>query len=563
MKIALQCFAVTGLLVAAMGARAYDANELQRFAKTFERATEYSTPEFRLLMEQVTLEEDMRLLQIKLNDPERNSNGSLCQQHRDGCLGDPRFYRWGDDGSGIRQEVVFTARNGATLSGHVWASIDGPAKRPGVLINSGSVQAPEELWGWAGAVLARNGYVVMTWDPQGQGYSDTFGACSDSFPDLADCPDRMDGVPAQQNDVQPFYLGSQDALDFFVSTPDAPYVPRDSRNGESRAGKQQRRVAEGFNTAWNPLWELLDPARIGVAGNSKGAGSATQLAMADERIGAIVGWDNLGGATDSEAFGPGLVPRVPGLGISNDYGLDVVPHTQKPDPQSKLRGFLSHVEHGVDSAQINIRGGTHFESAYIPNVKFGASLYGLDLTAWYTLAWFDKYLKADPTADDRLLSDRWRCDPRSAAIEEELGHAMDGVGDANLISIDLESHIAITTEGGSPFVCDDLRGGCGGRLRADQLPHPYSYLDAAFRTQSTPTTAFAGCPGAASTSRVAHSASGGGQAGVWTLVALLLLGRARQRGGREHTQPSAGESKAHGGFASRARRSTLTRCSLS
>ncbi len=505
-------------------AAAYDQNEPQRFAKTNERASEYNTPEFRVLMQQVTLEEDLRLAQIKLTDPERNSNGSLCQQHRDGCLGDPRFYHWGEDGTGIRQEVVFTARNGATISGHVWATVEGPARRPGILINSGSVQAPEELWGWAGGVLARNGYVVMTWDPQGQGYSDTFGACTDDFPDLGDCPDRADGVPAQSNDVQPFYLGSQDALDFFLSSPDTPYLPRDSRNGANRAGKQQRRVAEGFNTPWNPLWEMLDASRLGVAGNSKGAGSATQLAMADTRIDAVVGWDNLGGATDSAAFVPGLVPRVPGLGISNDYGLDVVPHTSKPDPESKLSGFRSHVEQGVDSAQINIRGGTHFESAYIPNPKFGATLYGLDLTAWYTVAWFDKYLKADRTADDRLLSDRWRCDPRSARIEEALLHAPGGVGDPNLISIDLDSRIAITTFAGEAFVCEDWRGGCDGRLRADGLPHPYSYLDDAFGTQTTAASAFEGCPNNASARDSATATrAGAGPVGWATLAVLGLL----------------------------------------
>ena len=124
-------------------AAAYDQNEPLRFAKTNERASEYNTPGFRVLMQQVTLEEDLRLAQIKLTDPERNSNGSLCQQHRDGCLGDPRFYHWGEDGTGIRQEVVFTARNGATISGHVWATVEGPARRPGRVEGDGVGQAAD------------------------------------------------------------------------------------------------------------------------------------------------------------------------------------------------------------------------------------------------------------------------------------------------------------------------------------------------------------------------------------------------------------------------------------
>jgi hypothetical protein len=32
------------------------------------------------------------------------------------------------------------------------------------------------------------------------------------------------------------------------------------------------------------------------------------------------------------------------------------------------------------------------------------------MIAWYTTAWFDKYVKHDPTADARLLTNRWRHD---------------------------------------------------------------------------------------------------------------------------------------------------------
>ncbi len=461
---------------------AYDENEPFRFNKTTERATEYNGPEFRALMEQIAAEEAVRLATIKATDPERDSNGGICQIHRDGCLGDPRFYHWGEDGSGIRQEVLFTSRGGATISGHVWATIDGPASRPAILINSGSVQANEELWGWAGAVLATRGYVVLTWDPQGQGLSDTMGACSDDFPDLQDCPDRNTGFPAQSNPTQPFYLGSQDALDFLLSTPDSPYTPRDSLNGLNHAGKQNRRVADGQNDEFNPLWAMVDPERVGVAGNSLGAASASQLAMFDERIDALVAWDNLRGAVENSQFGGAdLIPRVPGLGISNDYGLDVVPKTTQPDSESKNAAFDSHREHGQDSAQINIRGGTHFASGYIPNAKFGATLYGMDLTAYYTAAWFDKYVKGDPAADALLRSNRFTCDPRSAAIEEQVGSNTPGEpGDENMFSIDLTSKINIVLESGGRLVCDDVRSGCDGNFVNQCGEPPYSYLDAAF-----------------------------------------------------------------------------------
>ena len=57
--------------------------------------------------------------------------------------------------------------------------------------------------------------------------------------------------------------------------------------------------------------------------------------------------------------------------------------------------------------QVNIRGGTHYEYSYIPGVEFDATLRGLDMAIWYTAAWFDKYLKSDPSADRRLLTTRW------------------------------------------------------------------------------------------------------------------------------------------------------------
>ena len=158
------------------------------------------------------------------------------------------------------------------------------------------------------------------------------------------CKTAPIAIPASRRKaIQPFYLGSQDALDFLLSSAAEPYVPRDSLNGLNHAGKQNRRVAAGQNDGFNPLWEMIDPTRVGVAGNSLGAASASQLAMFDERIDALVAWDNLRGATENSQFGGAdLVPRVPGLGISNDYGLDVVPKTVKPDPESKNAAFDSH-----------------------------------------------------------------------------------------------------------------------------------------------------------------------------------------------------------------------------
>ncbi len=40
--------------------------------------------------------------------------------------------------------------------------------------------------------------------------------------------------------------------------------------------------------------------------------------------------------------------------------------TSDPDPQRGNEGFLAYEEAGVDSFELQIRGGTHEESAFIP-----------------------------------------------------------------------------------------------------------------------------------------------------------------------------------------------------
>ena len=71
-------------------------------------------------------------------DPERNFDATLCGTGNDGCAGDVRLYDWEQNGHGISRPVLFTARNGAVLSGQVWATKSGPKARPGVVPSSSS-----------------------------------------------------------------------------------------------------------------------------------------------------------------------------------------------------------------------------------------------------------------------------------------------------------------------------------------------------------------------------------------------------------------------------------------
>src|SRR3954467_5273817 len=103
--------------------------EAKNFSKTLERQALYDSPAGRLLLTQVSRQNLVAALQAQVNDPEREFASDLCWNGGDGCAGDARLYRW----PGLVAPVLFTARNGATLSGHVWATRAGPPTRPGVV----------------------------------------------------------------------------------------------------------------------------------------------------------------------------------------------------------------------------------------------------------------------------------------------------------------------------------------------------------------------------------------------------------------------------------------------
>jgi dienelactone hydrolase len=466
-------FAALVALVTGAAAQAFDpAVEAQNFSKTQERHTIYNTPEYQALLRQVSLQNRAAALAMQAADPERNFSGHLCASGEDGCAGDVRLYDWQAGGYGIVQRVLLTARSGATISGRVWATQAGPSKRPGIVITNGSIQANEQLYWFVAQTLAKAGYVVLTSDPQGQGQSDEQG----------ESPDQNEGSPAQ-TDGRPFFDGTEDALDFFLSTPKRPYEPVPScDSGTSHAPKQDRRVAAGLNAAYNPFWRLLNPARIGLAGHSFGAAGVSFEGQKDPRVSAIVALDNLGrpGTTGGLAVKPcpsdpashaDAPITKPALGMSADYGLTPQPNTSDPDPLAKSTQSLAYSQAGVDTGEIIIRGGTHYEFSWIPNVGFGATLRGADAVAWYTTAWFDKYVKGDSGADKRLLTNRWRSDAREAAIDP--GH------DGNLFSFYYRSRLDIGLAKGGRFLCEDLRPACPGIVSTDGQPADYSYLKVA------------------------------------------------------------------------------------
>ena len=142
--------------------------------------------------------------------------------------------------------------------------------------------------------------------------------------------------------------------------------------------------------------------------------------------------------------------------MSADYGLTPTPYTSDPDRGAKGAGARQLAAAGVPTGELVIRGGTHYEFSFIPNAAFGGTLRGEDLVAWYTTAWFDRFLKGDRGADARLFTDRWRDDAQEAAV--------DPGQDGNLFSFYYDSPLWV--DGRS---CADLRTAQGCGLAPDGL----------------------------------------------------------------------------------------------
>src|SRR4051812_13463034 len=291
--------------------------------------------------------------------------------------------RWTDAGLGRVAPVKFKALDGATLRGHVFmppASVPRPKRGyPGVVITDGSVQAFEELYFWAAEDLAEAGYMVMTYDVQGQGKSDLLPEnCT---------PDNCPGVPYQQD--YNFYQGAEDSLSFFLSTPESK-----------------------FGGSYNPYARSLDESRVGLAGHSLGAAAVSEVGQCDSRVKAIVAWDNLAAITDCSGV---TIPKeyksdklihAPALALTNDYGFWTQPTLTPPDPETKQNGYKQIKAAGLDTQIVAFRGATHLTYTYIPLV-FQANELSERMASYYTGAFFDIELNGLESGFTRLTATKF------------------------------------------------------------------------------------------------------------------------------------------------------------
>ena len=363
---------------------------------------------------------------------------------------------WQQAGRGRFTEISFIASDGAKLPGRIFTPNACAATGcPAVVITTGSIQGYQELYNWASEGLAEAGYMVLAYDVQGQGRGETFPHNPDGS--IACDASGCTGVPFQQD--YNFYQGTRDALDFLFSTPDAPYAHAVGTN------------AVGSNE-FNPLWQDLDREHVGLAGHSLGASAVSVVGQEDPRVHAIVAWDA------ARAVDAGDVPSLHAalLSIASEYFLNAEPTdpSKPPSPTGNKDAAFDQLAGTADTMLVFLRASTHLEYSYVPYI-LPASRKGERVAMYYTLAWFDRYLKGDASAAARLTAlsfddsadrssigagrfDATQIQPGVAGADGNVPYTIAGECVANRLSIYYSSRYSL--EGGALTVPDMRARGC-------------------------------------------------------------------------------------------------------
>lgn len=205
------------------GSAGFAACELKNFARVSEAAREEATnPVFLQRLQEQSLANLQAYLARIASDPSYLPVGAggiplntpvtpLCASWSMQCAGDPFRYPGVDpfyEREAVVEPVTYYDRECARISGRVWRPKNSTGPLPTVVIENGSVQAPEPLYWWMAQALVRSGYAVMTFDPRGQGRSDQ---------------QTPTGGQGSNANSAVFWEGLVDAIDFFRSTPAMPY----------------------------------------------------------------------------------------------------------------------------------------------------------------------------------------------------------------------------------------------------------------------------------------------------------------------------------------------------
>lgn len=374
-------------------------------------------------------------------------------------------WNWEEVGRGTSTAVEFENTHGAILRGTLWLppgtepvpNGSTPDPYPAIIVTPGGASF-EEMYRWAAQGLAEAGYAVLTFDPQGHGSSDRCGPPTPTD----DCPGEPGTLGYTESGAEQHLTGLRSALDWLLEGPFRGYV---------------------------------DPARVGLAGHSLGAWATLIVGHRDPRVDAVVAWDGYGPLPQDlrltvptmlqgseirhicpftrslncrSVIGPavgGTGAALPGNEGSDDHPVVVT--------AERLRA-----EH-VPMAEIILRGSTHYEWAYVYGpAGYPASSKGERVAMYYTLAWFDRWVREAPGRNGVARGNRSPgvLDPQARLTAK----TFDGSADASTIGTGywhpVLGNVPYTIEGESvadhlsdfyrsqydlgPEECLDMRSGC-------------------------------------------------------------------------------------------------------
>lgn len=290
---------------------------------------------------------------------------------------------------------IVTGIDAAVDESHLDSITLGPraSKRP-TLVFSNGVSSSQIMYYWFAEAMAARGYIVLTYDPAGQGQSE--GTWTDTFQQRTGTGDCQFGGAC---------LDVQDAVRWLTGS---PIVERTDltgfQGGQVRPFDGPKDPATGPN---NPIVSLVDTDSVGLAGNSMGALSTlnylTALAEPGSTLPPLKAAVAMSGATPSAAVtvplqiqtsdfdgSPTLVgPGVAGVSLgAQGYGIGYYPIKEMFDRVTPTAA--------QDASLVVFEGGVHTDSVAVPYVP--RTLWATRLASHYAGSWFDCHIKGRPAA---------------------------------------------------------------------------------------------------------------------------------------------------------------------
>jgi dienelactone hydrolase len=319
------------------------------------------------------------------------------------------------------ERVTFRNAAGEERSGMLFRPLASRFKPPypGVVIVHGGA-ASQEMYLWGAEALAEDGFMVLTFQ-----------------------------IPEPQNaGGDSHYPDAKAALAYLLDVPDG------SEKGDPS----------------NPRWTELDREHVGLAGHSAGGVAVSRLGQEDRRVSAIVSWDR----AQSGPMPAGLKLRTPALFLTADFNCQRVPvclpvaYSTPPDPHGpgdKDTDFQRVSAAGVDSMKVSLRAATHLDfTEFAPTPP--SSRFGAIVASYYTLAWFERYLKSSTAAERRLVATKFDGSADAhyisggtydAASGRNVPYRIGGQPVTNRLSFHFRSGYFLDR---GRARCDDMRAGC-------------------------------------------------------------------------------------------------------